>query len=232
MRCLKNNISTYGSWGVSSWDFIYGPLESFILPHIGILSQYFLIVISQPHGHRKKSSESSQDPSLIIGTVQVKNFWSILNALSLSGVTTHWCTMMAYLSDCNRKIRWPSGLEELATPQVLYQGSVGRAIFMRRHSSLHEDKSNSILWDCRYGLSCTEFFSMGVYIFTAALCCWESVGENCRRQSRRFVIIIKSVIDNFTDEEKSEKEYHPCSNLLGSNLSSILFRKQIVRSSG
>ena len=40
------------------------------------------------------------------------------------------------------------------------------------------------------------------------------------------------MIDNFIDKEKSEKKHHPYSNLLSSNLSNILFKKRIVRSSG
>lgn len=146
--------------------------------------------------------------------------------LSPSGVTTLWCTMMAYLSDCNRKIRWPSGLKELATPWVLCQWSVGRAILKRRHSSLHGNKSNLILWDCWYGLPWMEFSDMRVrsYYTATTLCCWESVGGNCR-QSWRFVMIINVWLISKLIRKKSEKEYNPCSNVLGSNMRSTLFRK-------
>lgn len=92
-------------------------------------------------------------PSFIASTVQAKKFWDILTALS---IRSHHdlCTVMVYLSNCNRKIWWlyrNQGISYASSISFTGQSveqylSVGIVIYMRVNQLI------LILWDCKHGL--------------------------------------------------------------------------------
>ena len=103
----KNNLSTYGSSGVTSWDFIIDMLESLgglynkqstlaafsvEIPSLNLRVMWsnFLRVVGIT-------------PSFITRTVQVKKFWGILNTLSSIWSHHDLCTVIAYLSELQQK---------------------------------------------------------------------------------------------------------------------------------